>query len=207
MMHAQSSPGILWSIHEYKLHNATLTLPSSFNVLVYDGSSLFDFFSKFAKRSSSSRRFEIDAPEPLLDIFFTLQIICAGGIVLGGGCVDLNGSGDHSTNDVAFRCLPPKDWVVAHYIALNPICGTFHAQIKRAAKKASANFYSSLKSESSRPRRRRGRRNPSYRSSSALYSDSDFDDGYFDDLNWAACDKDCAWCGRCAARLGLNLYF
>lgn len=112
----------------------------------------------------------LDSPTPLSDIFYLLQTLLPG-MLLIYRIDDLDDAGEHEWT----RALPPADWVELHKELLQMIFGDserYGCLLAAAADRSLA-----LKSEIINYERY-----------------DDYDSGYKD---FTACDAECGYCGNC----------
>jgi hypothetical protein len=205
-------------LYEEQILNTSLALPSDFVTIVDYDETFYDFYGQCVKRSTNDdKAYYIDAPAPAVDIFFILQTICAGGLLLNcttdpdaAACGDSE-SGRHNV-DYAFRCLPSKEWVQSHREMLARILDdeVYHHEIVKASQNSVVRIPYPFGDESMQmdPSARDSdeefiRDDDGYGGDYEMYGHDDDDDYYInrwgmrEPKDYTACDKECGYCGTC----------
>jgi hypothetical protein len=179
----------------------------------------YDFYGQCVKRSTvGDKAYYIDAPAPAVDIFFILQTICAGGLLL-------NCSSDHDVasskgelesgrqnGDYAFRCLPNREWVQSHREMLAMILDdeAYHHEIVKASENSIVRIPYPFGDDAMQMDPSAKDSDEEYLQDDDVYGGDyemyghDNDDDYYinrwgmrEPKDYTACDKECGYCGRC----------
>lgn len=120
----------------------------------------------------------IDSPTPLANIFYLLQMLQPGMLLIN--CIDIDDANETETT----RSLPRISWVRKHKATLIEVLGTErHERMLRAIQQGKGESYKVTER---------------YESPQSEY-DPRFEGpfGSFP-MDWTMCHSDCDWCGRCA---------
>jgi len=186
--------GILFDLTYY--NEEKLTLPSTFNAFL--DASKEDTWRKIftnswaflaAWKEDDENDLFVDSSPPLCNIFYLLQVLAPGMLVIRRGVID-----DVSLRAVS-RALPRKSWIEEHHNSLEEIIGSTGAMkaLLIAAEDQNAIAYDA--ELETRKYFRRGRDH-----------DHDSDDDDYDYNDWGdreeprdftACSLECGYCGRC----------
>jgi len=213
-----------------KLNN--LILPTTFNHFldmskanlwreIFENPAIF-----IAARQSKAETHDlyINSSRPLSNIFYLLQVLAPGMLVISDQYQT------HNADVKVSRMLPRANWIQRNGRMLNEVMGNMDALT--AAKDQSIAFHCEMTTRShsnpssqntdalfaaavggkepSASEKRRAHEERSQRTKRPRYSshrDSGFTNHYISDMDvgqgcdWTACDKDCGWCGRCIESL------
>lgn len=151
---------------------------------------LYEFKAQIQRPSMIDYDLIVAGPKPLCNIFYMLQCIAPGILLLG--CSDENEGGRH------FRALPIESWVSSHEDTLTTVLGSaeVYQDLLKASREYARSFYDVKCAELD---------DSPYdwvdRSEWYVYEDNESwrDDRSSDRSaeDFAACGPDCDWCGHC----------
>lgn len=150
-----------------------------------------------ARRHGSNTTLFIDSPGPVADIFYLLQILAPGMLLIVR--VDERNDGDENETT---RVLPSEEWLKEHQSVLGDVLD--NNQTFELLSSAAADFAKSFRQETIYVPE------PSWKEDARCCLDDDDDNIWMDDDNYyttawgsrsakdyTACDSDCGFCGRC----------